>query len=265
MGIAQNTLQFLVILRLNRPGVYPIFALEIIESTHDLKLIIMKGLIFIPDISGFTNFVNSVDIDLGVSITKDLLNVIIDNNPLDLEISEIEGDAVLFYKIGQPIPLQEVFSGFRRMYEAFDKKYQSWKLLYNLQADLSLKLILHYGDIIIYDVKGFKKLYGETIIESHQLLKNGNSVSEYILITEDYVKALQQNISDVLVSDFDYNPYTSQHYRGVKKIAYYFFSAIKKASRIPKVIKEKKAELNDMYQTADIEKNRLVPGYCTIS
>jgi hypothetical protein len=207
----------------------------------------MQGLIFIPDISGFTNFVKNIDSDLGVSVTSDLLNGIIDNNPLELDISEIEGDAVLYYKIGKPIPLQQVFNGFKHMYEAFDAKYQRWKLLYNIEADLSLKLIVHYGDIIVYDIKGFKKLYGETVIESHRLLKNGSDATEYMLITEDYVKALQQNISDVLVQDFEYNAYTSQLYTGVKKIAYYFFSTINKASRISKRMVEKNALTDDMY------------------
>ena len=225
----------------------------------------MKGLIFIPDISGFTNFVKSIDIDRGVSITRDLLNVIIDNNPLGLDISEIEGDAVLFYKIGQPVPLEKVFSSFRRMQEAFDKKYQHWKLLYNLHADLSLKVIIHYGDIIVYDVKGFKKLYGETIIEAHQLLKNGNTASEYILITKNYVKALQQNISEVLVNNFEYNPCTSQVFTGIKKIAYYFFSALKKSSGITKLNIETKSGNNELRQTIDIKRNLLMPGYCAIS
>jgi hypothetical protein len=207
----------------------------------------MQGLIFIPDISGFTNFVKNIDSDLGVAITSDLLNGIIDNNPLDLDISEIEGDAVLYYKIGKPIPLQKVFNGFHHMYQAFDEKYQRWKLIYNIEADLSLKLIVHYGDIIVYDIKGFKKLYGETVIESHRLLKSGIDASEYLLITEDYVKALQQNISDVLVHDFEYNAYTSQLYTGVKKITYYFFSTINKASRISKRMAEKNAITDDVY------------------
>jgi hypothetical protein len=207
----------------------------------------MQGLIFIPDISGFTNFVKNIDINLGVSITSDLLNGIIDNNPLDLNLSEIEGDAVLYYKIGKPIPLQQVFDGFQYMYQAFDEKYQRWKLLYNIEADLSLKLIVHYGNIIVYDIKGFKKVYGETVIESHRLLKNGIGASEYMLITEDYVKALQQNISDVLVHDFEYNAYTSQLYTGVKKIAYYFFSTIKKASKISKRMVEKNVINDDVY------------------
>ncbi|MDQ2721423.1 MAG: DUF2652 domain-containing protein [Bacteroidota bacterium] len=225
----------------------------------------MQGLIFIPDISGFTNFVKNIDIDLGVSITKDLLNVILDNNSLDLDISEIEGDAVLFYKIGQPISLEKVFNCFRRMYEAFNTNYQHCKLLYNLRTNLSLKLVVHYGNIIVYDVKGFKKLYGETIIESHQLLKNGNGASEYILITKDYVKALQQNISKVLVNDFKYNTCSSQLYTGIKKIAYYFFSALKKSSQIPEQNLGRKSVSNDEYRTIVTKRNALIPGYCTIS
>lgn len=221
----------------------------------------MQGLIFIPEISGFTDFVNSIDIDLGVSITTDLLNGIIDDNCLDLELSEIEGDAILYYKMGNPIPLQEVFDCFQHMYEAFDKRYQHWKLLYNIQADLSLKLIVHYGDILVYDLKGFKKLYGETVIEAHHLLKNSSRTSEYILITKDYVKALKRNISDVFVNevnDLEFNPYTSPLYTGVKKIAYYFFSAIKKANKISKRITEKKSAYN-MYLAVGGEGTSLHP------
>ena len=166
----------------------------------------MKGLIFIPDISGFTNFVKSIDMDLGASITRDLLNSIIDNNPLDMNLSEIEGDAILFYKLGKPFPLEEVMSGFKNMYEAFDSRFKKWKLQYKIEADLSLKLIVHYGDIIVYDIKGFKKLYGETVIESHSLLKNGSGIADYILVTEDYVRALHQNISDLLIAEAEYPP-----------------------------------------------------------
>lgn len=205
----------------------------------------MKGLIFIPDISGFTNFVKSIDMDLGVSITRDLLNSIIDNNPLDMDLSEIEGDAVLFYKLGKPFPLKEVMSGFKNMYEAFDTRFKKWKLQYKIEADLSLKLIVHYGDIIVYDIKGFKKLYGETVIESHNLLKNGSGITDYILVTEDYVKALNQNISDLLIAETEHSTCESQLYSGVKKIAYYFFSTVKKASILSNLVTKKERYLND--------------------
>jgi hypothetical protein len=113
----------------------------------------MKGLIFIPDISGFTSFVKSIDMNLGVSITRDLLNSTIDSNPLDMDLSEIEGDAILFYKVEKPFPLSQLMNGFKNMHEAFDTQFEKWKLRYKIEADLSLKLIVHYGEIIVYDIK----------------------------------------------------------------------------------------------------------------
>jgi hypothetical protein len=184
----------------------------------------MQGSIFIPDISGFTNFVNSVDIELGVSITKDLLNEIIQSNPLDIELSEIEGDAILYYKIGEPISLVNMFAGFKKISEAFDAKYNSLKALYNIEAPLSLKFIVHYGIIKVYDIAGFKSLYGETVIESHRLLKNGAGLSNYILITEDYFTALNQTSSDISINGVKFSHYCSNLFAGLRKFGYYFFN-----------------------------------------
>ena len=56
-----------------------------------------KSLLFIPDITGFTEFVNNTEIEHGQHIISELLEKIIDSNELSMEISEVEGDAVLFY------------------------------------------------------------------------------------------------------------------------------------------------------------------------
>ena len=184
----------------------------------------MKGLIFIPDISGFTNFVNSVNIDLGVSITGDLLKEIINSNPLDVELSEIEGDAILYYKVGEPIRLDKIFEGFKTISAAFDNKYSSLKMLYNIEARLSLKFIVHYGNINEYDINGFKHLYGETVIESHRLLKNGCGGTNYILITNDYFNALQQTIPVDFLCNEEFTYFRSDFCTGLRKVNYYFFS-----------------------------------------
>ena len=52
-----------------------------------------KGLLFIPDISGFTQFVNETEIDHSRLIIQELLEILINANEIGLEISEIEGDA----------------------------------------------------------------------------------------------------------------------------------------------------------------------------
>lgn len=193
----------------------------------------MQGLIFIPDISGFTNFVKRIPIDLGVSITRDLLNEIIDNSPIDIHLSEIEGDAVLFYKLGKPIGLKTLLAAFSTMTKAFKSKYAVYKTRHNLKTDLSLKLIVHYGNISVYNIRGFKKVYGEPVIESHRLLKNGSTSSDYVLITDDYMKAVKHSAPDAFWHDFP-DDFCSSHgshfYSDSKKLNYSFFTASKNQS-----------------------------------
>jgi hypothetical protein len=59
-----------------------------------------KGLLFIPDISGFSRFVTETEIDHSRQIIQELLEVVIDSDRMGLQISEIEGDAVLFFGHG---------------------------------------------------------------------------------------------------------------------------------------------------------------------
>ena len=56
-----------------------------------------QTLIFIPDISGFTDFVNSTAIEHSRHIITELLEIIINSDILEMNVSEIEGDAILFY------------------------------------------------------------------------------------------------------------------------------------------------------------------------
>jgi len=60
-------------------------------------------LLCIPDISGFTHFMGDIDFELSAKVVPALLNNIIYSNEINLNISEIEGDAVLFYRSG-PVP-----------------------------------------------------------------------------------------------------------------------------------------------------------------
>ena len=53
-----------------------------------------------PDISGFTQFVSETEVMHSRHIVQELLEILIDSNHLNLQISEIEGDAIFFYKTG---------------------------------------------------------------------------------------------------------------------------------------------------------------------
>lgn len=78
-----------------------------------------RGLIFIPDISGFTRFVNESEIEHSRYIIQELLEILINANETGLEISEIEGDAILFYKFGDPLDLHELYKQVEKCFALF--------------------------------------------------------------------------------------------------------------------------------------------------
>jgi hypothetical protein len=150
-----------------------------------------KGLVFIPDISGFTEFVNQVEIDHGRLIIKELLEILIDANETGLEISEIEGDAILFYRFGQEPSLQEIYRQVEKMFCSFHQSLKEYEHRRYCQCkaclsavQLTLKVITHYGEFTTYDVRNFKKLIGRDIIVAHRLLKNDIDSHEYWLVTD---------------------------------------------------------------------------------
>ncbi|HMH20960.1 MAG TPA: DUF2652 domain-containing protein [Puia sp.] len=154
-----------------------------------------KGLLFIPDISGFTRFVNETEIGHSRLIIQELLETLINTNQIGLEISEIEGDAILFYKFGE-IPdledlykqVEKMFCEFHRHLIAYDhRRYCQCKACVSA-VGLTLKVITHYGEFTGYNVKQFSKLIGKDIIVAHQLLKNDIEQHEYWLVTNSLIK-----------------------------------------------------------------------------
>ena len=151
-----------------------------------------KGLIFIPDISGFTRFVNQTEIDHSRHIIQELLEIIINANQTGLEISEIEGDAILFYRFGNVPDIKELYKQVEKMFWEFHRHIEAYDKVRICQcaacksaAALTLKIITHYGEFTTYNVRNFSKLIGKDIILAHQLLKNDIDHHEYWLVTND--------------------------------------------------------------------------------
>ena len=151
-----------------------------------------RGLLFIPDISGFTKFITQTEIEHSRLIIQELLEVLINSNEIGLKISEIEGDAILFYRFGEPPTLDEVygqvekmFCEFHRRIIAYDHRRYCLCRACHSANDLTLKIISHYGEFTGYSVQNFNKLIGKDIIIAHQLLKNDINTHEYWLVTND--------------------------------------------------------------------------------
>lgn len=83
---------------------------------------VFNGLVFIPDMSGFTQFVHSTDVITGQQITSELLSVIVNQNTLNMRVAEIEGDAVFFYRDGNAPSIRQLFIQFEKMVRSFEEK-----------------------------------------------------------------------------------------------------------------------------------------------
>ncbi|MDD7885425.1 DUF2652 domain-containing protein [Flavivirga sp. 57AJ16] len=149
-------------------------------------------LICIPDISGFTEFMSAADIEISSQVIPSLLNKVIYSNNLGFRVSEIEGDAILFYKTGDLPTFRELVEQCRLFYTKFYKQLRTLEILYkyevqgiNIPEVLGLKIILHYGEkISAVQIGKNIKLMGEDVIVAHRLLKNKVPYDEYILLSE---------------------------------------------------------------------------------
>jgi predicted nucleic-acid-binding protein len=154
-----------------------------------------KGLLFIPDISGFTRFINETEINHSRLIIQELLEILINANNIGLEISEVEGDAILFYKFGDLPQLNELYGQVEKMFCDFHRQLMAYHYRRFCQCkactsaiNLTLKVITHYGEFTGYNVKNFQKLIGKDVIVAHQLLKNNIEQHEYWLVTDNLLR-----------------------------------------------------------------------------
>ena len=151
--------------------------------------------ILIPDISGFTNFVSTMELEHGSHLISSFLETIVQNVDESFEVSEIEGDAVLLYKKGGVASRQEILDQCLKIFQAFhfQRKMIQQMVLCPCGAcqgliDLSLKFIAHQGTITEIKVNRFTKAAGLDMIIAHRLLKNSITSHEYVLMTESFLQ-----------------------------------------------------------------------------
>jgi hypothetical protein len=155
---------------------------------------IVPALICIPDMTGFTRFMSETDIDFSRKVIPPLLQTIVNSNVLDLRLSEIEGDAVLFYRTGKMPSLKELVEQCKMFYIDFGYRLTKLKQLHAddykkhvSSSRLGLKIIVHYGEISLSPIGDRIKLFGEDVITAHRLLKNNVPDQEYLLLTEKFL------------------------------------------------------------------------------
>jgi hypothetical protein len=157
------------------------------------------GFLVLADVSGFTAFVTTTELEHGSEIIANLLDEVVSHLSPPLEIQEIEGDAV-FALGGASAELPRT-----RLLEVLEEAFHAFKARQKvMQADescrcgacrsiwmLDLKMVVHHGPFLRHTVGGRSRVTGTAVILVHRLLKNGvTRRGGYALLTEPVVRSL---------------------------------------------------------------------------
>jgi hypothetical protein len=221
------------------------------------------ALLFMPDISGFTQFVNDNEIMHSQQIVQELLETLIECNQLGLQVGEIEGDAIFFYKLGNkpdmPALLQQVetmFTTFHQHLNLYDQQRVCPCKACESAVQLSLKIVSHYGEVTGIAVKDHKKLFGKDVILIHRLLKNSLDKKEYVLLTDPVVTDGNRNQMELPQW---YSPQSAVEQYDLGEVPFYFSDLSHLHDLIPPAIFSKSNLAAKTYTAFTVEKQINAP------
>ena len=163
-----------------------------------------RGFLVLADLSGYTAFVTSTELEHGSAIVTALLDEVIARLSPPLEIQEIEGDAV-FALAGEDVQaarprlfevLEEAFAAFKErqrvmVAEALAEEDSCQCGACQQMGSLDLKMVVHHGPFLRHTVSGRSRVTGTAVILVHRLLKNGlGRKGGYALLTEPVLRSL---------------------------------------------------------------------------
>ena len=139
-----------------------------------------RGFLILADISGFTAFVTSTELEHGPQVVAALLETVMTRLSPPLEIQELEGDAVFALgPDGGPVQPLTLFELLEDAFVAFKDRQRQMVLGTTCSCNacrsisrLDLKLIVHHGQFIRQVVGGKSQAAGAEVILAHNLLKN---------------------------------------------------------------------------------------------
>ncbi|MGZ4515920.1 MAG: DUF2652 domain-containing protein [Mycobacterium sp.] len=183
---------------------------------------IRRAVLVIADISGYTHYMqwNRTHLAHAQLTVAGLLESVIDAGR-GLKLAKLEGDAAFFWAPDGDAKVL-VCDRLSRMREAFVARRERFKkdvaceCASCTQLDkLSVKFVVHQGEVAEQRVKRHVELAGFDVILVHRMLKNLVPVVEYVLMTDPVAACLDEPVRSLckpLTHVFDDIGETSTHY-----------------------------------------------------
>jgi uncharacterized protein YndB with AHSA1/START domain len=160
------------------------------------------GYLLIADISGYTQFLTSSELDHANPILQSLLGALVEQVGEPLHFWKMDGDAVLAYSTQQDFPTGETFLTIcENLYNAFANCRQN--IIANTTCPcqacanvnmLDLKIMAHHGQFDEMQVGPVRDISGADVILVHRMAKTDVSeatgIRSYALFTDAAVEAM---------------------------------------------------------------------------
>ncbi|OLS19026.1 MAG: hypothetical protein HeimC2_43500 [Candidatus Heimdallarchaeota archaeon LC_2] len=155
-----------------------------------------KGYLVLGDITGYTSYVATTELEHSQEILTELLQLIIKNFQTLLTIVKVEGDAIFACAETTSVPngenildlVESTYSKFRNRVENIVYKTSCDCNACRAIPNLDLKFFIHYGDYVAQNFGGIRDLVGTDVNLIHRLMKNKISDltgwTAYALFTE---------------------------------------------------------------------------------
>ena len=163
---------------------------------------IKKGYFIITDITGYTIFLTSSELDHAHNIIQALFDSQLQVIGKPLQVSNFQGDAILCH-----VPEEAVSDGITlinqldTIYTAFSKKIAEMQIdppcgcnaCANITM-LDLKMFLHYGEYLVKTVANSEEIVGSDVITVHRMMKNDvaakTGIHSYLLMSDQAAQHL---------------------------------------------------------------------------
>ena len=153
-----------------------------------------RGLIVLADVSGYTEFIATTELEHSREILAELLGTLCECAPGNLRIAQLEGDAVFWlsdeHGAGLVECLQEKFVEFHRRLRFMTLATTCLCRACASVGSLTVKFVVHGGEFVQQRVGGSDHFVGSDIVLAHRLLKNNVPSHEYILLSEAALTAV---------------------------------------------------------------------------
>ena len=150
-----------------------------------------RASLLIADLSGYTEYVSGVELEHAQDILADLMTTVVKALRPGFKLAKLEGDAAFVYSVKDRVDGSILMDAIEGCYFAFRQRLRSIQQssicecnACSLIPSLNLKIVAHYGTVLVHKVAGRSELLGSDVIMIHRLLKNTISEEAYAFISD---------------------------------------------------------------------------------